>query len=176
MRIIIPKYENPEVDRDFVENKIMKPLVEWGIKENIALEYSIEDGIEKITVYLYARLIEPVYPTYTYTASENYFIDVDEDGVPIAVNKYHPYISYRLKRARFLQWCHWAKLDNKINELLDKYGISAKVVSAWGVIRDGMTWEWIDPNNPEHEGWLHKFHDPEYVKKLLKERRKRSRK
>jgi len=157
MEIRIPKSENPHVGRSLVE-EVVRELREWASTEGIVLNESVKENSRSYYIYLRPRLTYRCYNTYAYTSSGNYFIEEDEEGRPIAVNIYYPHIRKRVKKMNVLQWCHWAKLDNKINEVLDRHDIHAIVKSAWGIIRKGKLWGWIDPNNPQHEAELHKHH------------------
>jgi len=157
MEVRIPKSENPHVGRSLIE-EVVRELREWASTEGIRLNESVSENSRSYYIRMRPRLTYRCYNTYAYTSGGNYRVEEDEEGRPIAVNIYYPDIKVRVRKANALQWCHWAKLDNKINEVLDKHNIYAVVKSAVGTIRKGREWERIDPNDLQHEGPLHKHH------------------
>jgi len=91
------------------------------------------------------RLMDLVYHTYAYDNESNSNWQIIEiKSRPYAKNIYLSEPS-PIKRARYLQWHHWALLDNAINRLLDQSRLEATFRSAFGNLRSGNTWDKIDP-------------------------------
>jgi len=165
--IRIPRKDNPHISDDEVIRGIKE------ICDDLDLKCDIEDksNSRSIVVELTARLKKPVYNTYACTANENFRVELI-GGKPYCVDIIGLGIKHPIRRGNYLQWCHWANLDNRINEFLDDLNADAYVKSAWGVIREGREWEWIDPENPVHE----KYHSLLHTPGVQKMRRKRARK
>ena len=122
------------------------------LRDGIAavLEEQALDGVVEIRgrgVYLVdVRLREVVqnYLRYHNPHSRNWYAEREECGPVVAYN-YRVNTSHVPRRGRFLQWRHWAHLDNEINHLLDDLGVSATFGSAYGNLRKGLEWTWICP-------------------------------
>lgn len=125
-------------------------------------EHELDGEIEQVTRsrirLANIRLRKVVWHCYAYVAgdSPNYWIDYDENGKPEAVN-YHFGMRRPIRRGRFLQWCHWAALDNAVNRFLDALDLPATFRSAYGKLRDGYSWAPICTAAhcycPEHNGF-----------------------
>ena len=125
-------------------------------------EHDLNGEVEQISrsrvKLINIRLRKVVYNCYPYAAGDNpnYWIDYTEDGKPEAVN-YHMPLRRPVSRGRFLQWCHWAALDNAVNKFLDDLDLPATFRSAYGKLRSGFDWAPICTGErcycPEHNGF-----------------------
>ncbi len=112
------------------------------------LELAGRVSVEGRAVYLRdlrLRELVPHYYHYYNPRNPNWYVERNDKGKLVVKHSWGR-VEYPIRRGRFLQWRHWATLDNNLNEFLDSIGAIASIRSAYGTIRhDGDQWDRVCP-------------------------------